>query len=355
MKKSISHFAAGTVCFLTMTSGLQSCRPEECTLCMEEPQPSTLTLNLLPGGLKSTSAQSQEQDNTVNTLDVFVFGDGLPDSPERNRLDAYSRFTGAGLEDLTLSTTTGQKIICVIANSHTDSYSGITDLASFRTLITDLRDERLGDFTMYGETKENLGINATVNISLSRFVARVDIAYIKTRFEGTPYEGMTLDNCRLFLANASGDMLVSGGIPPENPLVLNRNGLVEEDAGSTAETGLIMDVIPGEIGNSGYSTPHFLYCYSNETEDIATSTRLVLQADLDGVTYYYPIPVNQPGYGDPETYGHTGIRRNTAYSYGITITRPGSPDPMTPLEPGDMELSVEVADWTFIPVFEKRF
>ena len=256
-----------------MISGLHSCKPEECSACLEEAQPSTLTLNLLADATRTTSVQTQDEDNMINTLDVFIFNNG--------RLDTYRRFTGEELENLTLSTTTGQKTICVIANPHIDSYAGVTDLNSFRTLTADLRKESLGNFTMYGET--------------------------------------------------------------------------EEDAGSTAERGLLMDILPENIGNAGYNTPHYLYCYSNETEDISSCTKLILEAELDGVTYYYPIPVNQPGYGDPGSYGHNGIRRNTAYSYGIVITRPGSPDPTVPLEPGDLELSIEVADWTFVPVFEKRF
>lgn len=330
-----------------MISGLHSCKPEECSACLEEAQPSTLTLNLLADATRTTSVQTQDEDNMINTLDVFIFNNG--------RLDTYRRFTGEELENLTLSTTTGQKTICVIANPHIDSYAGVTDLNSFRTLTADLRKESLGDFTMYGETEEDLGLTATVDISISRFVSRVEVSYIRTDFEDTPFEGMNLTDCRLYLINASGNKVISDESTPSSPLILNLNGLIEEDAGSTAERGLLMDILPENIGNAGYNTPHYLYCYSNETEDISSCTKLILEAELDGVTYYYPIPVNQPGYGDPGSYGHNGIRRNTAYSYGIVITRPGSPDPAVPLEPGDLELSIEVADWTFVPVFEKRF
>jgi hypothetical protein len=82
---------------------------------------------------------------------------------------------------------------------------------------------------------------------------------------------------------------------------------------------------------------------------------MVLQGNLDGVTYYYPIPVNQPGYGYTSTNGHYGVRRNCSYSYGITITRPGSLDPDEPIVPGTLELSIGVSEWNVIPHFHKEF
>ena len=80
-------------------------------------------------------------------------------------------------------------------------------------------------------------------------------------------------------------------------------------------------------------------------------------ADLDGVTYYYPIPVNQAGYGltEPDEETVSGISGNCVYSYGITVTRPGSLDPDTPLVPGTLELSLNVNAWDVIPHFDKVF
>ena len=116
-----------------------------------------------------------------------------------------------------------------------------------------------------------------------------------------------------------------------------------------------MDRLDDAINDAGYTVPHYLYCYSNETSDISSSTKLILQADLNGTTYYYPIPVNQEGYGLPEDNGHYGIRSNTVYTYGITVTRPGSLDPDIPLEPGVLNLNIDVKEWDIIPEFDKIF
>ena len=76
---------------------------------------------------------------------------------------------------------------------------------------------------------------------------------------------------------------------------------------------------------------------------------------MNGVTYYYPIMINQPDYGYLPENGHYGVGRNTSYSYTITVTRPGSEDPNIPLVPGAVELTLEVQDWSVVPSFDKEF
>ena len=346
---------AGTLCAAVLTTGFSSCQPQTCVTCEEDGQPAVLTISLASGITKSVSAQTQEQDNTINTLDVLIFRDGDASAADYQKLDTYKRFEGDALADLTLSTTTGAKLICVIANSNISTYAGITNLQAFRALTSTLADETLADFTMYGEAKQTLGVTSSVSILLTRMISRVAVTSIKTKFDGTPYAGMTLSNCKLFLINVHGEKLIYNGNSLETPLILNNGSLVGEDVNSTEEAGLLMDNITEVITGEAYSTAHYLYCYSNETDDITSSTKLVLQADLDGITYYYPIPVNQAGYGYTGSNSHYGIRRNTAYSYSITVTRPGSLDPDTPVVPGMLELSIEIADWTVIPSFEKVF
>lgn len=347
--------AAGALITGILSTGLTSCQPENCTLCGNGEQPSSLTLSLEPVVTRSTSAQSVDQDNSINTLDVFIFRSGDPDSPDYHRLDTYKRFEGDALNDLTLSTTTGTKLICVIANSNISTYAGITSLDAFRSLTTLLKDETLGDFTMYGETEETLGVTSSVAITVSRLISRICVTSVKTGFAGSPYAGMSLTDCRLFLVNAHGEKHIHDGSSSAVPLILNSGGLVGEDVNSTAEAGLLMDNITEAIGETGYTVPHYFYTFSNETGETASATKLVLQADLDGVTYYYPIPVNQEGYGYLSDNGHYGIRSNSVYSYGITVTRPGSLDPDTPLVPGTLELSITVEGWDVIPHFDKVF
>lgn len=360
MRNFISTLSAAALLGV-LHAGLTSCQPETCTLCekeVEEGKPSTLTLSLVPvTSTRSTLSQTQEQDNIINTLDIFIFRKGDPASAGYHKLDTYRRFEGGSLSDIEISTTTGEKLICVIANSNIGTYTGITTLETFRSMTALLKDETCGDFTMYGETEQTLGITTSVAVSVSRLVSRICVTSVRTDFAGGPYAGMRLSNCRMFLVNAHAEKYLHDGSSPAVPLILNQGGLIGDDVNSTAEAGLLMDNIPDVIGDEGYTSPHYFYCYSNETDDIPASTKLVLQADLDGVTYYYPIPVNQAGYGltEPDEETVSGISGNCVYSYGITVTRPGSLDPDTPLVPGTLELSLNVNAWDVIPHFDKVF
>lgn len=351
MKKNTFISAAMTAAMLLTVSCTKPCEK-----CSDTATPSTLTLSLLSSATKSAVVTTNDEDNTINTLDIFIFRNTDPTSADYQKLDTYRHFEPSDLSDITISTTTGPKTICVIANDHANTFDGVTDLTSFRTLIADLKGEKLSSFTMYGEVNETLDISTKVEMTVQRFVSKVGISSIKTQFSGTPYAGYTLSNIKLYLINAHGEKLIhNNGSSLTPPVILNSEKLVGSDANSTIEPNLLYEPITGTIGDAGYTTPHFFYCYSNETEDMASCTKLVLQCDLDGVTYYYPIPVNQEGYGYDNTRDHIGIRRNTYYSYEITVTRPGGMDPNTPVVPGTVGLSIDVKDWDTVPGFNKEF
>jgi hypothetical protein len=318
------------------------------------PQSATVTIDLA-ASTKSVVEQTQQQDNAINTLDVFIFKNTDQSNGDSGELDTYQRFQGDDLSSIQLTSTTGPKVVCVVANSHVDDFSGVTKIASFKELKTLLKNEMLGSFTMYGEVEHEFELTNRISVTLTRFVSKVAVTSIKTKFDGTSYQGQTLKNCKLFLINAYGDKLVFNNENGTSPIILNQAALVEEDVNSTAQEGLLMDVIDGDIDGTGHSTAHYFYTYSNETENISTSTKVVLQADLNGVTYYYPIMINQPDYGYLPENGHYGVGRNTSYSYTITVTRPGSEDPNIPLVPGAVELTLEVQDWSVVPSFDKEF
>lgn len=351
MKKRNTIYKLATLALIT----LASCT-KPCSSCTDATTEAELKIELTSLETRSGTPPSTAQDNTINTLDIFIFRYGEPASPDYQKLDTYRHLQGGEMENISISTTTGPKLICIVANDHSNTFSGVTDLTEFRKLTTSLTDERLGSFTMYGETSAILSTTSSVSVTLERFVARVAVTSIKTNFSGTPYAGKTLSDIKLYLTNVHGDkLLYNGASPSASPHILNQGRLVGTDANSTAETNFIYEPITGTIDDSGDGTPHWFYCYSNATEEISASTKMVLQCNLDGVTYYYPIPVNQPGYGYISGNGHYGTKRNCSYSYGITITKPGSLDPDEPVVPGTLELSIGIAEWNVIPHFHKEF
>lgn len=356
MKNTFAH-TVRAFSLITATACLAACETQNCAdRPVEEGMPATLTLSISSSAVKSTHTPQDTEDNTVNTVDVFIFNNNGTSTSGDGQLDTYRHF-GNGEMQMEIQTTTGQKKICVVVNAKNLDAGNITTLTQFQEAATLLADETFGYLTMYGEEDVTMTAQTSKSITVSRFISRIAVTSVRTDFEGTPYEGIPLTNCRLYMINVHGDKLLHNGNATASPIILNEGQLNETDAASTAQEGLIMDVIETDISHEGYNTPHYLYSYSNETSDIAASTKLILQADLNGTTYYYPIPVNQEGYGHNSEYGegHYGIRRNTVYSYGITVTRPGALNPDTPVEPGTLDLSIDVEDWLVIPEFNKEF
>ena len=93
----------------------------------------------------------------------------------------------------------------------------------------------------------------------------------------------------------------------------------------------------GQITSGGnYSAGHFFYCYPNST---TTKTRLVVETQIGGYTYYYPVTLDS-------------VTPNTAYTYNLTITRLGSDSPNEPVADGAVSVTLTVKDWTECEVNE---
>lgn len=319
---------------------------------------STLTINLSGTSIDSKAVGShgnQADDNYVNTLDIFVFNAAGENAGE---LDAYKRFTASdGITNLQLKATTGNKKIYVIANSHRPDWKGINTLAAFQAVQTSLQKDDVKNFIMTGNIDVTLQATTSVNIPISRLTARVQLASIKTAFAGGPYAGLKLTNVKVFLLNVHGvKNLHDGNIT--TPVILNSKVLNGTDVNGCTMLGMLYDAVTPAIDDTGYQTPHYFYAYENTLEAEAADnrfTRLVIQADLNGKTYYYPVNINREGYGYVASNGHKGVKRNTAYEINVTIMRPGSTDPDKPIQYGTLNVSLNVQNWVITPVANPEF
>ena len=278
----------------------------------------------------------QEDDNTINTLEIFIFRVN-PGQTDDGVLDGYRKFTAQELGDLTgleVQTTTGKKIIYAVANAHRTSWQGINTRTLFEQQTALLANDNLKDFIMTGAKEAELGLASTVAFTISRMVARVQVVSLKTAFAGGPYEGMTLNGVKVYLTNVQGEKYIFNG-EGNNLAVLNHKQYVESDAAGCAMNGMLYDNLGIDLSDSGYKTAHSFYCFSNDIADEDEEkrfTRVVVEGELNGKTYYYPISV-------PE------LRRNACYTLDITIKRPGSGNPDSDVEKGTLLASVSVLDW----------
>jgi hypothetical protein len=50
-----------------------------------------------------------------------------------------------------------------------------------------------------------------------------------------------------------------------------------------------------------------------------------------------------------------GVKRNTSYAVNVTILRPGSLDPDTPVEHAALKTSLNVVNWATVPTVNVTF
>ncbi len=307
-------------------------------------QDSNLTITIA-NQTKSVTSNTQIEDNTINTLELFIFN---KDGANAGELDAYKKFGGAdGLTNLTIKATTGNKIIYAVANSHKENWQGVVTLPQFQNEIVSITKDNLKDFVMIGNVEATLQLATSVTFAIERLAAKIKLNSIRTSFAGTPYEGMSLTNVKAYLINVHSAKLYHNGTVT-TPTILNPKKAVNVDINSCAMPGMLYDVITPAINDAGYNTAHYFYAYENirNTEDATNRfTRLVIQADLNGKTYYYPINLNQDTYGYDPTNGHFGLKRNTLYEVNVTIMRPGSTDPDEPVVFGTLNCTLNVLNW----------
>ncbi len=301
----------------------------------------------------------QSNDNIVQSLDIFIFRN--EENADKEKLESYENLSGAklgSLNNISIKATTGKKIIYVVANSHISNLSTIKNLSDFKQLESSLLLENSSNFTMLGNTEVNLEPQTSITINVERLAARVQLSSISENFDGTAYQGQSLKNIKIYLINAHAKKILYNGASLNSPFIINNKKAVASDYSSAAMSGIVYDNGPSSISNALYSNPHYFYTYENtlSTENATNRfTRLVIQADLDGTTYYYPININQEGYGYTASNGHKGIKRNTTYNIACTIKGIGSLNPDEPIQKSTATISISVSNWLTVPTLNYEF
>jgi hypothetical protein len=269
-----------------------------------------LTVNLPQAATKVTGTPA---DDKVNDVQIFVF--------DKNGL--YETSSRATASTLSLTCTTGEKKIVALVNAPIES--SITNIAELRARTSDLSDCSAGHIVMSGELTEVLTSSTTVTMQVERLAARVAVSQITTDFELEAHQNLSFEIKSIYLINVAGERAY---LSDNTPATWYNKG--QYVAATSLE--FLHDVVgAGRISNGeSYDTEHYFYCYPNAT---ATKTRLVVEAEVGGYTYYYPITLN-------------AVEDNTAYTYNLTITKLGSNSPDVPVADGTVNFTVTVKDWT---------
>jgi len=280
----------------------------------------------IPEILAFSEHPSKAASTDISRLDLFVFNDD-----GGRRLDSYCSMGSPQTAYLDVTSGAGDKLVVALANCTGKSftYDEFSSYESLESVIWELKDEDPRHPVMSGECQICAGSGGYTPLHLTPLLSGVRLDFLKCDFSGRGYGSRTLENCSVYLTNLSGssEILRQDGFKVSR--LENAGGLDPDFLSSMKHPEMVFSrVVPGQW------SPVDLYCYPNDAADGTVGdppTRMVVQGDIDGVTYYYPIDINQDGYGYSS--GPHGISRNIRYSYSLLVTRKGSTDPDTPLGP----------------------
>lgn len=293
----------------------------------------TPTLSLIPSCSKEYAASAPPPEEPVTLrlqikspagvppdsgADIFIY------NSDSGALDAFQHWDASPAEeDTALIVCSSKKIprtVMVASGLSRDwEWGQIRSIDSLREALVSLDEEQpeaapvLSGWTEIGD-----GFDEACTVTLRPLLCRIQLHSLTCDFSDRPYYGETLKRPRAYLINAGSESaLFPDEAAPPLPSGYRNMGA---DCGE-------LPVIEGTEG--------VLYCYPNPATDEGLGTpmtRLVIEGELLGRTWYYPITLPQP-------------LRNHSYDFDITLTMTGSDDPDTPVDGTAAQIALAVVPW----------
>ncbi len=261
-----------------------------------------------------------------NTLDVFIY------DSQSGLLDAYQR-VDAATGRVSVNSTSGRKIAVFAANLNKSlfSYDSVLSYKKLCEITQRLSDEDVLYPVLCGQCTFDPGGGRTHPVTLEPLSCKIMIHSIKVDFSGRPYSGESLTDMKAYLINVNASCSIADTTRRCMTDIVNCGFLDEKAVGAMASPQMLFCPDP----TSGCS----LYCYPYAPQDGPGSlfgpTRLVIEGQIRGNTYYYPINLDADC-----------MRRGRNCIYDITLTRSGGIDPDSALLPQTVLLKVSVSEWT---------
>ncbi len=302
------------------------------------------------------AAQSATSEQTIRNVQIFVFRAGNGGDAGNLEVAASVGFdqelnvTGGSFDGIKVKCSTGEREIWAVVNDSADRTVGtdaVATLSDFLALTHELKDARKDKLLMIG----TCGVQSLhegemeIPMQVHRLAASVVLESVTNGFYAPAYRkagAFRVENCYLINVPASVDFGES-----TVPAQLTESQWYARMGAETASPkgDLIFDQVTPKVVNYGEAdqTAHTFYAYPNDcsvNEDATwcpRATLLVLEASLnnghDWVKYYYPVPIEG------------GLESNKQYKVNLTIRRPGSLNPNTPVKLGDVQPVITVLPW----------
>lgn len=281
----------------------------------------------MPVSATKVAGQGGDDELSVSDYQVFIY------NATSRVLEAYATPSPAA-EVVNMRCTAGPKEVVVLANA-----PDLSSMVSYDKLLqsrTYLSDNSVGKLVMEGKTSHNLTfVNNKVTVNLKRTVAKVVLAKIETDFELQKYNEMDFILKEAYLINVAADKtyLTTSSDPASWYNKLKNTGDQKELLWDSLGNTNIKETKVYESPHHFYSCPNPYISDSYSEEWSPRTTRLVVEAELGGKTYYYPVMIKD------------GLRMNTEYYITMKIVRPGSVSPGDDMMKNAAVITIDVKDW----------
>ena len=344
---------------------------------------------------RASDTASLPGETKLNSVEVLIYR--VPVDPTLPyRLEARRKANGAEISAglLRMETSPGVKHVYAVANAPAGSLDGATTEADLKAVFTRFVDNAPEGFVMAGspgrETELVAGAKGNeVSIELRRVAARVKVEKVRAEFTSRAVRESDLRILRVYLTYipkrvklVNGDCIDVFGTAHEATLDGKQYAgyydyavpVPGDDRMGRSDDGFVNPgvLVDGKVGiepsvegmtcyacdeGEGYlyardrskvnadnswspREPLYMYTYPNPSERTFEegvydyTTKLVIEASLDGEVFWYPIPLP---YTQP----------NWAYTVNsVTLTTRGSGDPNLPVTSKQVILDLTVRDWT---------
>lgn len=340
---------------------LASCNSDKALVQQELTQEEIQSNDVMPVSLSITSPTTKateinQYEETINSLQVVILTKNAQD------IETYDSYYSFSPED--------DFTIYINPNR--------TDVAEYRILVyvnqpplegeqynedwVLFNNESASGFQMFGEesvtTTEIAEKNNEININVTRHCSKVEVQEIAVDWTNSANSLKSFKLKGIYLMDVLGAFHnlyeLPSDVSSDYTLWHNRSG-----HNSSSHDALLYDKIENisVTESASYKSKHFLYGYISDIKEyndqdlnnwIKGGTRLVIEAEFNGKNCYYAIPINELDKTHNEAKGILTGTRNKAFIFNkITITKPGSEHPYSPLpDESPVSVSITVDTWT---------
>lgn len=251
--------------------------------------------------------------NFCTSINVFIYN-------EDGRLETFYD-ADPSQSYLDLVSCSGRKWAVITANLDASKllFEKISTHNAICGLPLDFAEEDPLHPVMFAELEYSTFHNETPSIIMKPVLTRIAISAFSYNFGTTPYSNARMENIKAYIINSYGQC----------PLAGHSKGawLINEGEYDYYAHSLMKH--PQMLFSNDITSAEFL-CYA------APETRLVIQAEIEGNTYFYAMPLENDG---------EKIQRGVSYEYDIHISGKGTLSPRVDADAGVMNVRLTGRKW----------